>query len=135
MAIPNQVADKCTLWEALHWVAFNIYPLFEYSDNCDDFREDIELNDRVEFEMSYHFEGFFTKEICERYGLPISPTAEYIAEHNDEPSYCFDPDFVNERLADKTLSEDDRKQWVNYNQEKEVFEREQKVFDDALDNF
>ncbi|MEQ1789552.1 MAG: hypothetical protein ABL857_03820 [Rickettsiales bacterium] len=133
--IPHAVADKCSLLEALHWVAFNNYPLYEYTDDNDDARENLEHNENVKFSAQPDFKDFFTKEVCERYGLPKSPTAEYIAEHNDTPSYCFEPEFADKMLADKTLSEDDRKHWVNYNQEKEIFDREQKIFDDALDDF
>ena len=132
---PHQVADKCTLWEALHWVAFNIYPLFEYSDNCDDAREDLESNDNVEFETPPDFEAFFTKDICEKYGLPQSPTAEYIKENFEYPHFGYSQDVIDSFIATGNMLEEEIQSMLLGSKKQKAFDEEQKIFDDALDDF
>lgn len=132
---PHQVADKCTLWEALHWVSFNIYPLFEYSDNCDDAREDLERNDNLELERPPDFEAFFTKDICEKYELPISTKAEYIDQFGDYPSFGYPQDVIDRFIATGNMSDDEIQTMLSDSQKQKEFDIKQKLFDDSLDNF
>ncbi|OGT11442.1 MAG: hypothetical protein A2X77_04430 [Gammaproteobacteria bacterium GWE2_42_36] len=85
--IPHPIAKKCFLIEALYWVAFKLYPLYYGSRKGGewDTREDFTSHDDDAEFIYTDLKYFFTKENCERYGLPINPRAKYLDSGAIEP--------------------------------------------------
>jgi hypothetical protein len=79
---PVPIAEKCTLKEALYWIAFNFYPKYSETENGLDIREDLEYCD-LEVSTPEEIDSFFSEEVCKKYGLPKSYLAEYINENHD----------------------------------------------------
>lgn len=134
--VPHAIAEKCTLWEALHWVAFNIYPLQEYTDNKCDRREDLEYIEDPYFRNPIEIESFFTKDICDKYQLPKSAVAEYIKEYGESPYFGdFSEEFISELLKDEKIDEKMSKDLFFNAQMRKEFEKEEDTFTEAKLDF
>jgi hypothetical protein len=134
--IPHAIAERCTLLEAVYWIAFNRYPIHEYSEEAADRREDTECNDGVRLEEPLDIESFFTKEICDKYGLPISPVAEYINENGEYPYLGGFSDDIVARLVERgDFDQEAVKKNLEDRRKQEELDKEQSIFEDALLSF
>jgi hypothetical protein len=98
--IPHKISYKCSLYEALYWVGFKIYPLSNITDNDCDIREDSEYNDDININLdNYVYDSFFTEAICKKYGLPKNYLSEYIENNNSYPHKSFSLEEINKGLA------------------------------------
>lgn len=73
--IPREIAEKCTMLEALYYMAFNIYPLYLVQWSDIDIRQDPNADRKGEFSIFCEGDANFIidNEMCEKYGLPENP--------------------------------------------------------------
>jgi len=96
--VPTVIAPKCYLIEALHWIAFNQYPIIE---NWDEHSEDARFSDDCIYDFEMPIWTTPTLEDCERVGLPPNP------ETYD--TYHAEPDQIRKYLEIKLDTEDKEK--------------------------
>lgn len=83
---PSEILPQTHFIDALMWVAFEKYPE-EFDDiNSKLTKEFVKSSDFEDINKSYFFIlEFFTKEICEKYGLPENIELSYFEEDKDMP--------------------------------------------------
>jgi hypothetical protein len=76
--IPHEIAEKCTMLEALYYMAFNIPPLYLTAWGDIDIRQDLGADTKGEYDIFSEGEKDFIidNEMCVKFGLPNNPYYE-----------------------------------------------------------
>lgn len=77
--LARDIAQECTLLEALYYIAFNIYPLYLVCYNETDVRRDSEFDRKGEFGIFCEGDSdlVLDNEACLQHGLPSNPHFEF----------------------------------------------------------
>lgn len=80
----RDLAEECSLLEAIYYMAFEIYPTYLSSDGNIDIRRDSEYDRKGEFGIFSEIpeELILENEICKKYGLPENP--HYLKYEDDD---------------------------------------------------
>jgi len=135
--VPEEIAEKITLYESLLWVGFSLYFTDDYTINGEKIREDYSYQEDMVISCDdHHVDIFFTEKVCKKYGLPKSYLAEYVLQNNDYPTTSyFDWETINKFEEERKLSKEDIEGLIKDRKESDIFEAKQITFDKALEDY
>lgn len=125
--VPNALAERCYLPEALLWLAVYRFPLAEILENGVDARESMERIDGCEPTDSYL--DTLSDEECARVGLPPNPTFEEMVSGDVH----LEPEMLRSILkirrgADRAKLERDLEESITFHERRDAWDLECKSF-------
>jgi hypothetical protein len=131
--IPTEIAPKVTLYEALAWVAFNVYSVVDYDHDGNDKRENTYYNDDAYINSDFVPELMLTDNLCKRFNLPMNYAIQYLKDGDRPPRSIYErwPDFDKNK---ETLSAEYIDTLESEQIEYEQFQLNQKPFFDAVND-
>jgi hypothetical protein len=133
--IPHFIAEKCTLLEAIYWIAFHKYPVAYMTENAIDQREDAEYQEEYELSVPDILETFFTQNLCWKYGLPKNAHAEYFSNHGELVPLPINREVLQLIEQSCNISDEEKVQQMLEFEELKAIEIEQQAFDEQLLEF
>jgi hypothetical protein len=128
------IADRCSLIEALYWCAFREYPIKNHFET-----EELQDDELIE-EVPFNLKMLFTEKFCKQYNFPTNYYVKEFKYENDNsslsPPYKISTWEEVKMIGDKSLNNEDIEKLKKEIKSKEKnFYTRQKPFEDALEAY